>query len=71
MKTSKKIPKIPGSLPRGYTLDSLLTVDQFAKWQQVADSTARSAMPTMKGVIRRSREWQRIHPRTYLELTLK
>lgn len=67
----KKIPQIPGALPRGYNLDSLLTVEQFAIWQQVAESTARGALASMKGVVRRSREWVRIHPRTFLELTLK
>lgn len=61
----------PGCLPSGFGLDSLLTVEQFAIWQQVSVATARAALPSMRGVVRRSREWQRIHPRTFLELTLK
>lgn len=61
----------PGCLPEGYTLDSLLTPKQFAIWQQSPLSTVRDQLPSMKGVIRRSRENIRIHPRTYLELSIK
>jgi hypothetical protein len=67
----KSTPQLPGTLPKGYDLDSLLTVAQFAVWQQVAESTARSALASCKGVIRRSREWVRIHPRTFLEGSVK
>jgi hypothetical protein len=67
----KPIRQLPGCLPKGFDLDSLLTVEQFAVWQQVAESTARAALASMNGVVRRSREWVRIHPRTYLELSLK
>jgi hypothetical protein len=52
-------------------LDDLLTVEQFATWQQVPVSTIRKKLPTMPGVIRESREHVRIHPRTYLECRLK
>lgn len=59
--------QIPGCLPKGYDLDSLLTVEQFAVWRQVKESTARAALAVTSGVIKRSREDVRIHPRTYLE----
>jgi hypothetical protein len=61
------VKQLPGCLPRGFGLDSLLTVEQFAAWRQVAESTVRAALPITKGVIKRSREDVRIHPRTYLE----
>ena len=67
---SQKLYQIRGALPRGYDLDSLLTVEQFAAWQQVSAETARSALAGMKGVIRRSQKWVRIHPRSFLQLTL-
>jgi hypothetical protein len=64
-------PQLPGCLPEGYSLDSLLSVEQFAIWQQVAETTARRHLFTMPGVVRRSRGWVRIHPRTFLEFSLK
>ncbi|MDE2106536.1 MAG: hypothetical protein KGL39_55490 [Patescibacteria group bacterium] len=63
--------QIPGCLPPGYSLDSLLTVSQFALWRQKDIETVRGELPTTKGVIRRTRKDVRIHPRTFLELTLK
>jgi hypothetical protein len=59
--------QIPGCLPPGYSLDSLLTVPQFALWRQVAESTVRAALPITNGVVKFSREDIRIHPRTFLE----
>jgi hypothetical protein len=58
-------------LPNGFNLDSLLTVSQFAVWRNVAESTVRAALPVTKGVIKRSREDVRIHPRSYLEKSVK
>lgn len=63
--------QVPGCLPAGYDMDSLLTVEQFARWRQVSPYTARTALPYTKGVIRRSREDVRIHPRSYVELSVK
>lgn len=63
--------QIPGSLPRGFTLDSLLTVEQFAVWRQKAVETVRDELPTTAGVIKRTKKDQRIHPRTYLEQSMK
>lgn len=61
----------PGQLPKGASLDSLLTVGQFAVWQQRAESTVRAELPVTPGVIARSRENVRIHPRTFLAVSLK
>jgi hypothetical protein len=58
-------------LPAGYTLDSLITLEQFAVWRQVAECTVRSRVPTMPGVIAESRLDIRVHPRTYLEAKLR
>ncbi len=68
---SPTISQIPGCLPVGYDDHSLLTVKQFALWWQIPLRTARAALPLTKGVIRRTREDVRIHPATYLELSLK
>jgi hypothetical protein len=62
--------QIPGCLPPGMDLDSLLTVPQCAVWHQVPESTLRLRLPLMKGVIHNSREDIRVHPRTYLERTV-
>jgi len=67
----KTVSQIPGCLPKNFTLDSLLTPGQFAIWQQINESTVRSAFPKTKGVIKRSRKQILIHPRTFLELTIK
>lgn len=63
--------QIPGCLPKGYTLDSLLTVAQFAEWQQAPVATIRKKLPVTPGVIRRTREDIRVHPRTFLEKSLR
>jgi hypothetical protein len=65
------VPQIPGCLPNGYTLDSLLTIPQFAIWQQISEVTVRRMLANLPGVIKRSRENIRIHPRTYLEMSVK
>lgn len=67
----KTVPQIPGCLPKGFNPDSLLTVEQAAVWMQMAESTLRSRLAAMPGVIRESRESILIHPRTYLEIRLK
>jgi len=53
------------------SLDSLLTPEQFAVWQQMPLATVRKKLAKMPGVIRESRKCIRIHPRTYLEARLK
>ncbi|HTV42595.1 MAG TPA: hypothetical protein VMF08_18665 [Candidatus Sulfotelmatobacter sp.] len=49
----------------------MLTVDQFAEWQQCSVRWVRMRLSILPGVIRESREHVRIHPRTYLEARLK
>ena len=69
---AQPMPQRPGCLPEGYDLDSMLTITQFAVWQQVGVQTARAALAgSMKGVLKRSREWWRIHPRTFLDMNHK
>jgi hypothetical protein len=66
------IPKqIPGCLPEGYDLDSMLTPEQFCIWQQVGRAWFSRRSCTLPGVIRRSREFVRIHPRTFLSKTVR
>lgn len=58
--------QLPGNLPDGFTLDSMLTLDQAATWLQVrAASLKRKArsIPGISGV----KHLRRMHPRTYLE----
>ncbi len=47
-------------------LDELMTVEQFAAWQNCKPRWVRSRLPILPGVIRESRQHVRIHPRTYL-----
>ena len=61
----------PGALPSGCNLDSMLTVEQAAIWQQVPLATFRKRLASMPGVVRESRKFIRIHPRTYLQKRLK
>ena len=69
---AQPVPQRPGCLPEGYDMDSMLTITQFAVWQQVGVQTARAALAgSMKGVLKRSREWCRVHPRTFLEMNHK
>jgi len=62
--------QIPGCLPAGFDLDSLLTVEQAAIWKQINLATFRKRLAVMPGVIRDSRECVRIHPKTHLEKCL-
>ena len=63
--------QIPGCLPKGYNLDSLLTVEQFAIWRQKSLQRVRHQIPITKGVVGYTQQDRRIHPRTFLELTIK
>lgn len=48
-------------------LDALLTIEQFAAWQQLGVVSVRKQLDFMPGVIRVTRKTVRIHPRTYLD----
>ena len=60
-----------GCLPQGFDLDSQLTVQQFAIWQQISVATAYAALASIKGVFTQSREWIRINPRSFVEANQK
>lgn len=63
--------QLPGSLPRGCTLDSLLTPEQFCLWQSVGRAWFIARRKRLPGVIIHSREMVRVHPRTYLEKAVR
>ncbi len=61
----------PGCLPAGFGMDSLLTVEEFAVWRRRSVATVRRQLPVMPGVIGHGRKGKVIHPRTFLERSLK
>lgn len=63
--------QLPGCLPFGYGLDSMLTPEQFCIWQKVGRDWFAARKDKLPGVIWHSREMVRIHPRTYLEKSVK
>lgn len=65
------VKQIPGCLPQGFDLDSLLTVEQFAVWRQKDARSVRDEMPRTPGRVKTSRKDIRIHPRTYLEKAVR
>jgi hypothetical protein len=62
--------QIPGCLPPGYSLDSLLTVEQFARWQDASLKWVWQHASALPGVIHEGRKMTRFHPRTYLNTRL-
>lgn len=67
MRAPRNPKQIAGCLPTGFTLDSMLSPDQFCRWQQVGRAWFSKRLATLPGVVSESREHCRIHPRTYLE----
>jgi hypothetical protein len=63
--------QLPGSLPKGATLDSLLTREEFCIWQRKALNWFSAHGKRLPGVISHTRKAVRIHPRTYLENSTK
>lgn len=60
-------PQLPGCLPQGFGLDSLLTVEEFATFTGQSVRAVKDALPTMRGVLRGSKRMRRkIHVGTYL-----
>ena len=59
-------PQLPGCLPEGYTLDSMLTPQQFCVWQGITTRWWSARRKTLPGVHVQSRQHIRIHPRTYI-----
>ena len=65
------IGQLPGCLPRGFTLDSLLTVQQFAVWRQKSVDAVKAELRLLKKcVFQQSQKDRRIHPRSFLEFNL-
>lgn len=73
----KGVPKVvpcdqlPGCLPTGYDLDSMLTPEQFCIWQQCSREWLGANKSVLPGIVSHSREMLRVHPRTYLEKSMK
>jgi hypothetical protein len=63
--------QLPGCLPSGATLDTLLTPDEFCIWQRCCRKWFSARRHGLPGVIAHSRDMVRIHPRTYLEKAMK
>lgn len=63
--------QLPGCLPVGATLDTLLTRQEFCIWQRCGRNWFTARKSTLPGVIIQSRDMVRIHPRTYLEKSMK
>lgn len=59
--------QLPGNLPPGAGLDSMLTLDQFALWVgwSLATAQRKAQDGLIPGVVRDS-NGTRIHPRTFL-----
>lgn len=62
--------QLPGCLPQGFNLDSMLTVEEFCIWQRVSREWFTDR-PRLKGVAKQTRQMVRIHPRTYLDQNVK
>lgn len=67
----KSVIQIPGALPKGFDLDSLLTPEQFCVWANMDRRKFGTRARRMPGVIRENRKHVRVHPRTYLEARAK
>lgn len=66
-----KVKQIDGCLPRGFDMDSLLTIQQFATWRQVSVQWVRDRLCFLPGVFKESQKVTVIHPRTYVDVSLK
>ncbi len=67
-KTSEvPLTQLPGNLPPGASLDSLLTVEQFAVWVgwSLATATRRVQDRVVPGIVQATQS-PKIHPRTFL-----
>ena len=69
--STQRAKQLPGCLPKGYSLDSLLTPQQFMIWRGVKRTWWSAHGRLMPGVVKESRGTFRVHPRTYLEKQLK
>lgn len=65
-KKFQQVGQIPGCLPLGYDLDSLLTPSEFCVWQRKTLRWFSARRESLPGVCIRSRKHVRIHPRTFI-----
>ena len=63
--------QLPGCLPPGYTLDSLLDRQQFCIWRRVSLEWLKPRADMLPGIVKESQKVWRIHPRSYLENSMK
>lgn len=63
--------QLPGCLPTGATLDSLLTREEFCIWKRVSLEWLKPRIAMIPGVVKESNKVLRIHPRTYLDKATK
>lgn len=68
---TKSTTQLPGCLPKGCNLDSLLTPEQFCIWQQAGQDWFKRKKSKLAGVIKMGRNMTRVHPRSYLEKGVK
>jgi hypothetical protein len=59
--------QLPGCLPPGADLDTLLTREEFCIWQRRGRNWFAAWRRRLPGVIVHSKKNIRIHPRTYLD----
>jgi hypothetical protein len=59
--------QLPGCLPENYTLDSMLTAEQFCTWQKVSRGWFSARAGSLPGVLSHSQQMTRIHPRSYID----
>lgn len=71
IKIKVEFPQLPGCLPEGCNLDSMLTPEQFCIWQGFSRDWLSARVETMKGIISHSRKVIRIHPRSFIERNVK
>lgn len=63
--------QLPGCLPAGYSLDSLLTREEFCIWRRVSLEWLKPRVRILPGVVMESQKVFKIHPRSYLDKTVK
>lgn len=63
--------KRPATVPCPTDVNSLMTVDQFAKWRKVSADWVLENLGTLPGIITDNIDSVVVHPLTYLEARLK
>lgn len=63
--------QLPRCLPAGYSLDSLLTREEFCIWRRVSLEWLKPRVRILPGVVIESQKVFKIHPRSYLDKAIK